>query len=148
MKPQRKLTTKKKMPRRLLNMPWKSYTRRPRQKRLHIALLTKRTQVCISIGGYMTHASLTLWYPIGPSGIQLPVEFQQVADQDPSVCNIFMFNDILLMRFQFIVQDVPPSSNAIPPHVNLVPQRGTVPRPPVTMPSLGNNSSASVSQVS
>ena len=91
MKPQRKLTTKKKMPRRLLNVPWKSYTRRPRQKRLHVALLTKRTQVCISIGGYMTHALLTLWYPIGPSGIQLPVEFQQVADQD-RVCNIFMFN--------------------------------------------------------
>ena len=76
------------------------------------------------------------------------MEFQQVADQDPSVCNIFAFNDILLMQLDFIVQDVPPSSNAIPPHVNLVPQRGTVPHPPVTMPSLGNNSSASVSQVS
>ena len=53
-----------------------------------------------------------------------------------------------LTLFQFTVQDIPATSNVITPRVNLLPQRGTVPRPPpATTPSLGSRSTGSHIQV-
>ncbi|KIM71046.1 hypothetical protein PILCRDRAFT_17445 [Piloderma croceum F 1598] len=65
-----------------------------------------------------------------------PVDHHQgartpIADQDPS----------------FTIQDVPIALKTTTPRVNLVPQRGAVPRPPLTSTSsLGNRSSASCTQ--
>jgi hypothetical protein len=90
---------------------------------------------------YIMHVILAmLTQPIGPLGAMRDDPQDScipIADQDPSVCAVYSLA-IFLTPFQFTVWAIPVASKATTPHVNLVPQRGTVPRPPLTATSSGN----------
>jgi len=72
-----------------------------------------------------------------PSVAAVPISHHQDAhfpsvEQDPGVCYAVQYSLMQSLKsFQFTVQDIPLVSKAATPRLNLVPQRGAVPRPPL-----------------